>query len=85
MTQRETPEEARRRLGIKDFFGHQPVKDSKAGRRPCKICHSEYEQRVADWFSEGLSYQEIANKLTKISGTPYNDMNVYRHVRHSVK
>ncbi len=84
MTQMETPDQARKRLGITDFFRHQPIRDGKAGRRPCKICHSGYELRVANWFGEGLSYQKIADKLTEITRTPYNDMNVYRHVRHTM-
>jgi len=37
------------------------------------------------WFGEGLSYQKIADKLTAITGIPYSDMNVHRHVRHTLE
>jgi hypothetical protein len=85
MTRAESPEEARRRLGITDFFQHQPVRDGKAGRRPCKVCHSGYDGQVMRWFGEGLSYQKIADKLTAITGIPYSDMNVHRHVHHTLE
>jgi hypothetical protein len=85
MALRESPEEARRRLGIKDFFQHQPVHDEKAGRRPCKVCHSGYASQVMRWFGEGLSYQKIADRLAERSRTPFNKMNIYRHIRHTMK
>jgi hypothetical protein len=84
MTLPETPEEARRRLGITDFFQHQPVRDGKVGRRPCKVCHSGYAGQVMLWFGEGLSYQKIAEKLTDVTRTHYNDMNIHRHIRHAL-
>jgi hypothetical protein len=37
------------------------------------------------WFSEGLSYQKIADKLMAITGIAYSDMNVHRHIRHALK
>ena len=81
---KETPEEARKRLGIRDFFQHQPVRDGRAGRRPCKVCHSGYDGQVMRWFGEGLSYQKIADKLTAITGIEFSDMNIHRHIRHAL-
>jgi hypothetical protein len=37
------------------------------------------------WFSEGESYQHMANKLTALTGTRFSRMNTYRHVRHALE
>ncbi len=82
MTLRETPEEARRRLGIKDPFGHQAkmfkTNPEKPGGQACKLCHMipNRDREIWKWAEEGASDREIARRL----GNGISHKNVAHHL-----
>jgi len=84
LTQPESPEEARRRLGIKDFFGHQAkifgTDQGKPGRQPCKLCRiiPNRDLEIWRWAEEGASDREIARRL----GNGVSHKNVAHHLVH---
>jgi DNA-binding NarL/FixJ family response regulator len=84
VTQAEQPEDVRRRLGIRDFFGHQATRfktdPDKPGRQPCKLCRiiPNRDQEIWRWAEEGASDREIARRL----GNRISHKNVAHHLVH---
>jgi len=84
LTQAESPEEVRRRLGIRDFFGHQANRfktdPEKPGRQPCKLCRiiPSRDLEIWKWAEEGASDREIARRL----GNGISHKNVAHHLVH---
>ena len=84
MMHRETPDQVRRRLGIRDPFGHQAkifkTNPEKPGRQACKLCGMipNRDREIWRWAEEGASDREIARRLRN----GISHQNVAHHLVH---